>query len=93
MSTCSAGRCAAVAVALSVWVTVTPLVSVPRAVAVLTTEPTFTSPWVTVYVPVQVNAWPGKRVTGCVQLNAPSFGSVIVTLVSVTLPVFVASNW
>ena len=65
-------------------------VSIESAVAVLSTLPASTSPCVTVYEPVQTSCPPGASVTGCEHVSAPSFGSTIVTPVSVVLPVFVA---
>src|SRR5664279_340178 len=60
-------------------------------VAVFATCPTFTSACVSVYGPVHVVCAPGASAeTG--QDTVPTLGSVIVTLDSVTLPVFVTTN-
>ena len=52
------------------------------------TWPPSRSACVSVWVPVQTSVAPGASVAGCdgVQSSAPSFGSPIVTPVSVTLP-------
>ena len=61
-------------------------------VAVLLTVPPFRSAWVSVYAPVHTRLAPGASVAGWdgMQTSVPSFGSAIVTPVSVTLPTFVA---
>jgi hypothetical protein len=64
-----------------------PLGGVPTTDAVLTTEPASKSACVTVRVPVQIVEAPGARVVAG-QVTPVAFGSLTVTLVIVTLPVF-----
>ena len=74
-------------------VTVGPDGGVPEAVAVLATTPAFTSDCVMVRVAVQVVDAPGANVVdGHVMADRPGSGSVMVTEVSVTLPVFVTAK-
>ena len=72
-------------------VTGEPIGGVPVAVAVLTTEPASTSAWVIVWVAVSVTVTVGLNVL--IGLPATdAFASPTVTLVSVTLPVFLTAN-
>ena len=66
----------------------------PDADAVFETEPASISPWVTVWVAVQEIVAAGANVAGIdgVQPLNIAFTSVMDTLVSVTLPVLVATN-
>ena len=67
----------------------------PLTVAVFTTWPAFTSPGCTVYtLPVQVklDVAPAARVGIAGQLRPVSSGSLTVTFVSATLPVFCTAN-
>jgi hypothetical protein len=65
-----------------------PVGGVPRALAVLVTEPESTSAWVIVYDVVHVVEAAGASVvTG--HVTAPTFGSFTATAVSVTDPVLV----
>ena len=74
-------------------VTAGPDGGVPVAVAVLLTDPRLTSVWVIVRVAVQVVVAPGASVVdGQVTLERPASGSLMVTEVRVTLPVFVTAN-
>ena len=74
--------------------TVVMLGSMPDTIAVFETEPVLTSPWVTVWVAVQVIVAAGANVPGIdgVQPLNVAFTSVINTLVSVALPVLVATT-
>ena len=74
-------------------VTAGPVGGVPDADAVLMIDPAFTSAWVIVRVAVHVLDDPGASVVdGQVILERPANGSVMVTDVNVTLPVFVTKN-
>ncbi len=80
--------------AVAVAVTLRPSGLVPSVVAVFRMDMATMSAWVTVCVPAQVSVAPGASVAGCegVQTRTPSSGSLIVTLFSVTLPVFFATS-
>src|SRR3954469_12078885 len=88
------GACADGTDASSVSLTFGPEGGVPVAVATFVTTPASRSPCVIVWLPVHDRDAPGASVAGCggVHVNVPSFGSTIVTLVSVTLPSFVATS-
>ena len=74
-------------------VTAGPEGGVPVAVAVLLIDPASTSDWVTVRVAVHVVEAPGANVVdGHDTLDNPANGSVMLTAVRVTLPVFVTAN-
>src|SRR3954451_810986 len=94
---CTFGPCVNDTVADAVAVTAAPWGGVPVTVAVLTMSTSASiAAWPTVNVAVHVIFAFGANVAGWAgpQLNAdnPSNGSVTVTPVSVTLPVFVAVN-
>ena len=74
-------------------VTTGPEGGVPDAVAVLVTTPAFTSACVIVRVAVHVVDAPGANVVdGQLIADKPDRGSVMLTDVNVTLPVFVTRN-
>ena len=74
-------------------VTAGPVGGVPDADAVLMIDPAFTSAWVIVRVAVHVVDDPGASVVdGQMIADRPDSGSVMVTDVNVTLPVFVTRN-
>ena len=65
----------------------------PVAVAVLLIDPASTSDWVMLRVAVHVVEAPGANVVdGHDTLDNPANGSVMLTAVRVTLPVFVTAN-
>ena len=91
LSSVMAGPAAIVVFVESVPVTVAPAGEVAETVAVFATCPASMSDCSSVYVAVQVVADPGDRVvTG--HETVPTLGSLTVTPVSVTLPVFVTTN-
>ncbi len=59
--------------------------------AVLSTEPEFTSAWVIAYDAVQVTEAPGASVVGA-HVTGPVFASVTPTAVSVRAPVLVTTK-
>ena len=70
-----------------------PLGGVPEADAVLMIEPEFTSDWVMVRVAVHVVEPPGASVANGHEItDKPVSGSVTLTEVRVTLPVFVTTK-
>src|SRR4051794_34193106 len=88
-----AGVWLVVTVAESVSVTSAPVGGVPVAVAVLAKLPASMSAWVIVCVAVQSVCSPGFKVNGVAgtQTRLLTFGSLTVALVSVTLPLLVAT--
>src|SRR3954453_5571572 len=80
--------------ASSVSLTFGPEGGVPVAVATFVTTPASRSACVIVWLPVHDMDAPGASVAGCggVHVSDPSFGSLIVTLLKVTLPSFVATS-
>ncbi len=69
-------------------VAVPPSGPVPVAVAVLSTDPAFTSAWVMVCRPVQTVESPGARVVAG-QVTVPTAASATATAVSVRSPVLI----
>ncbi len=72
-------------------VTSAPVGGVPDAVAVLATEPWFTSSWVITYVTVHTTVASGWTVV-VAQETGPVSGSSTVTSVSVVVPVLVTAK-
>ena len=74
-------------------VTAEPVGGVADADAVLMIDPAFTSDWVIVRVAVQVVDAPGANVVdGQLMADSPVNGSMMLTEVRVTFPVFVTRN-